>query len=43
MLADEDEEFRRKVVNKVLHLKGIIEDFHVDDFVEGTVESNDDN
>ena len=29
MLADEDEEVRRKVVYKVLHLKGLIEDFLV--------------
>ena len=45
MLANEDEEVRRKAVNKVLHLKGFIEDFHgeEDDFVEGTVESDDDN
>ena len=34
-----------KAVNKVLHLKGLIEDFHgkEDDFVGGTVESDDDN
>jgi hypothetical protein len=45
MLADEDEEVRRKAVNKVLHLKGLIEDYHgeKDDFVGGTVESDDDN
>src|SRR5215469_13744350 len=45
MLADEDEEVRRKAVNKFLNLKGLEEDFHGkdDDFVEGTVESDDDN
>ena len=29
MLANEDEEVKRKAVNKVLHLKGLIEDFLV--------------
>ena len=44
MLADQDEEVRRKAVNKVLHLKGLEEDFHgEDDFVGGMVESDDDN
>ena len=28
MLADDNEEVRRKAVNKVLYLKGLIEDFH---------------
>ena len=45
MLADKDEEVRRKAVNKVLHLKVLIVDFHGegDDFEGGTVESDYDN
>src|SRR5215469_5865068 len=45
MLPDEDEEVRRKAVNKFLNLKGLKEDFHgeEDNFVGGTVESDDDN
>ena len=42
MLADKDEEVRRKAIDKVLRLKNHIEDFHgeEDDFVGGTVESD---
>ena len=43
LIHDEDKVVRRKAVNKVLHLKGLIEDFHgeEDDFVGETVESDD--
>ena len=44
MLANEDEEVRRKAVNKVLNLKDLIEDLHGEDnFVGGMAESDDDN
>jgi hypothetical protein len=45
MLADEDEQVRRKAVNKILCIKGIISsfDFEEDDFAEGIVESDDEN
>ncbi|XP_065651204.1 uncharacterized protein LOC136079397 [Hydra vulgaris] len=42
MLVNEDEEVGRKAVDKILHLKGLLNVFHgkEDSFVEGIVESN---